>query len=336
MRAYRELLQVAPGASSEELKKAYHKMARAYHPDLNTSPGSADEFQRVREAYEILLDPIRVRELNQGHLRARLFNDVVDGLAISYGAFFGYRAFAPSGSRVERRLRLGQERSGESDVDAFGAGALEMESSILDSAAFDAIEIVYAGQFSVEDEARLNSGHDGRHVRSLPWVVLNNQGLLHFLDGDLERARRCYEELNARIPKNILFMYRLGLCHVLLGFKNTRRDWLGRRRPDRTQVDAGLKLFKQWLALGGTRPVGKQDCLVIRKFLADVYDKLGRRRAARREWRAILERRPNSLEALWKVKGLKPARAALSARDSKLKANNEARAKLKQLTGSST
>ncbi len=107
VRSYRELLGVRQGAGPEELKKAYHRMALLYHPDRNLGPGAAEEFQKVRDAYEALKDPVYIRSMNESHLRERLFNNVIEGLNISFGSFFGYRMFAPYCSRAERRLRLG-------------------------------------------------------------------------------------------------------------------------------------------------------------------------------------------------------------------------------------
>ena len=52
---YYEILGLHAGSSVDEIKKAYRKKARLYHPDINTSPDAKDLFIRVTEAYEFLL-----------------------------------------------------------------------------------------------------------------------------------------------------------------------------------------------------------------------------------------------------------------------------------------
>lgn len=52
---YYIFLGLQPGSSVEEIKKAYRKMARLYHPDLNHSPEAKDLFIGATEAYEFLI-----------------------------------------------------------------------------------------------------------------------------------------------------------------------------------------------------------------------------------------------------------------------------------------
>ncbi len=49
-------LEVAPGASETEIKKAYRKLARQYHPDVNKDPAAEEKFKEINAAYEVLSD----------------------------------------------------------------------------------------------------------------------------------------------------------------------------------------------------------------------------------------------------------------------------------------
>ncbi|WP_246468316.1 DnaJ C-terminal domain-containing protein [Streptosporangium album] len=56
-RDFYESLGVPRGASQEEIQRAYRKLARTYHPDVNKDPGAEDRFKEISEAYSVLSDP---------------------------------------------------------------------------------------------------------------------------------------------------------------------------------------------------------------------------------------------------------------------------------------
>src|SRR3954453_19950258 len=56
-RDYYETLGVSRDASEEDIRRAYRKLARQYHPDVNKEPDAEDRFKEVAEAYEVLRDP---------------------------------------------------------------------------------------------------------------------------------------------------------------------------------------------------------------------------------------------------------------------------------------
>ena len=56
-RDYYEVLGLNKGSSEDEIKKAYRKLARQYHPDVNKAEDAEEKFKEVKEAYDILSDP---------------------------------------------------------------------------------------------------------------------------------------------------------------------------------------------------------------------------------------------------------------------------------------
>jgi molecular chaperone DnaJ len=57
MADYYELLGVGRDVDADTLKRAYRRLARQYHPDVNKDPGAEDKFKEIGRAYEVLSDP---------------------------------------------------------------------------------------------------------------------------------------------------------------------------------------------------------------------------------------------------------------------------------------
>ena len=67
-RDYYEVLGVAKGASKDDIKSAYRKLAKKYHPDINHDADAPEKFKEVQEAYDILYDDQKRKMYDQfGH-----------------------------------------------------------------------------------------------------------------------------------------------------------------------------------------------------------------------------------------------------------------------------
>ncbi len=83
---YYEILGINKNASQDEIKSAFRKNAKAYHPDVNKSPDAEAKFKELGEAYSVLSDEQKRRQYDQlGH---EAFNNAASG-----GGFGGFQDF---------------------------------------------------------------------------------------------------------------------------------------------------------------------------------------------------------------------------------------------------
>lgn len=119
---YYEILGVSKNASDEEIKRAFRKLAKEYHPDINKSAGAEEKFKEIGEAYSVLSDANKRRQYDQfGHAAFEnggagasgfggfdmgdidlgdIFGDLFGGGFSSFTGGFGQR-----GNRAKRAMR---------------------------------------------------------------------------------------------------------------------------------------------------------------------------------------------------------------------------------------
>ena len=102
---YYEILGVKKSASAEDIRKAFRKLARKYHPDVNPGDKSAEEkFKTLSEANDVLSDPKKRKIYDQ----VGFYSDNIDPATAE--------AYARSGQQRRRRI------SGRIPRRRFGAG----------------------------------------------------------------------------------------------------------------------------------------------------------------------------------------------------------------------
>ncbi len=91
-RDYYEVLGVTKGATDQQIKAAYRKLAKQYHPDVDPSDAAKKKFEEIGEAYEVLSDPEKRKQYDQfGH--AAFDGTAGQGNPFS-GGFGGFRGFS--------------------------------------------------------------------------------------------------------------------------------------------------------------------------------------------------------------------------------------------------
>ena len=76
---YYEILQVSPGAEQEVIEAAYRRLARKYHPDINTDPSAASRMTQLNAAFDVLGDPARRAAYDSRRYNSTYFRDEPSG-----------------------------------------------------------------------------------------------------------------------------------------------------------------------------------------------------------------------------------------------------------------
>jgi molecular chaperone DnaJ len=114
-RDYYEILGVPRSASNDDLKAAFRKLARQYHPDVNKSPDAEERFKEMNEAYAVLSDPEKRSAYDRfGHAGVRGVGGAPDfsvdfDFSDIFGDLFGFGGFGRSSARNRNAPRRGAD-----------------------------------------------------------------------------------------------------------------------------------------------------------------------------------------------------------------------------------
>ena len=106
---YYATLGVPRAASDDEIKRAYRRLARQYHPDVNKDAGAEEQFKRVNEAYDVLSDATKRGQYDQF---GTAWQEAQRAGVRDFGEFVRRGGTqAQTGARRFRRLRGGARRA---------------------------------------------------------------------------------------------------------------------------------------------------------------------------------------------------------------------------------
>ncbi|MCA2507803.1 MAG: molecular chaperone DnaJ [Microcystis sp. M54BS1] len=118
---YYEILGVSRDAGKEDIKRAYRRLARKYHPDVNKEPGAEEHFKEINRAYEILSEPEtrnrydRFGEAGVSGGAAGFDPDNMGGFADIFETIFS--GFGGMGGQATARRRTGPTRGEDLRLD---------------------------------------------------------------------------------------------------------------------------------------------------------------------------------------------------------------------------
>jgi len=123
-----ETLGVSESASTDEIKKAYRKLARKYHPDINKEESAVDKFKEINAAYEVLSDTKKKAQYDQhgdSMFGGQNFHDFASGQGAGVDLDEILRQMFGSGGGMG-----GGGRSGFGGMGGFGGPNLDMQIGI--------------------------------------------------------------------------------------------------------------------------------------------------------------------------------------------------------------
>ncbi|MBM4085871.1 MAG: tetratricopeptide repeat protein [Planctomycetes bacterium] len=280
---YYAILGVERSATPPTVKKAYYALMKKYHSDkTGIKEELYDELAspvKLNEAYEVLSDEGKRKDYDK-----KYYTSLDLAQRMRHDRFYGVRKYRLGDMLPQAKYLLTTTAKFEQAPAAQKKEVQEVleEASILDSIEWDNLEIELGGEYDAQAQQILEQKYHeawGKGLKETPWYRLCSKGYQCYLEGDFQQASNFFTQLCKRIPKNIIYMYRLALC-----LEELRKH------------DEAVKLYKTAINTAAQRP-DKQACIVIRKTLGDLYLKMGKQEEAMKIWQGVQKMKRRSGEA---------------------------------------
>ncbi|KAM3747869.1 hypothetical protein ACB098_05G068100 [Castanea mollissima] len=219
---YYSTLGVPKSASSKEIKAAYRKLARQYHPDVNKQPGATEKFKEISAAYEVLSDD-KKRALYDQYGEAGV-KSTVGGPSNAYTTnpfdlfetFFGpsmggFSGMDPAGFRTRRRSTVTKGEDLRYDIALKFSEAIFGSEKEFELSHLETCEVCTGTGAKIGSKKRICSTCGGRgqvmRTEQTPFGMFSQVSVCPNCGGEgeviFEYCRKCSGEGRIRVKKNI-------------------------------------------------------------------------------------------------------------------------------------
>jgi hypothetical protein len=321
----RNILGLGRNASDESIKSAYRKLLARWHPDHNQ--GNEKEAETKSQMY---ISAYRMLTEEKSKVEEEFTNELqrpflIGNRKFCLGSLYGIRVYSPSiDFAIQDPSRmLGSGKSmGNRSKKPLETIVYGVRKSIMETQTADVLETFYGSILPQKSEklmedAFMNRGNGG--LDDLIWIKSNDLALCHFINNEFGEAARLLKNVNNMAQKNIIFMYRLGICLEAMAarpsFKETKvNQWTSLMKESISLYNSCLERLEKrrehWTEtkneeesqiLPGTEP---RSMLTIMMQLADAYEDFGEKMKAKKLWDRVRVIDPNCWEARDKEKRL--------------------------------